>query len=125
MVDGNGTSPEAAFSMKPVDVIEGLARQLVGDQRRLAEMRQTFESLPAGTPDHAVSQARAIVDETVSDWHNKQLPNLAASFRLALEVLDTFGPDGVSVEDATEAAIWNNKYFVWLREFGGVAPADS
>jgi len=125
MGDGDGTTAEAAFSMKPVDVIEGLARQFVSDQRRIAEMRQTFESLPAGTPDHAVVQARAIVDETVSDWNNKQLPNLAASFRLALEVLDTHGPDGVRVEDATEAAIWNNKYFVWLREFGGVSPADT
>ncbi|AGB26681.1 hypothetical protein Mycsm_06544 (plasmid) [Mycobacterium sp. JS623] len=111
MSDGDGTSAEAAFYMKPVDVIEGLARQFVSDQRRLAEMRQTFESLPASTPDDAVAQAREIVDETVSDWNNKYLPNLAASFRLALEVLDTYGPDGVSVEDATEAAIWNNKYF--------------
>jgi len=45
-----------------------------------------------------------------------------ASCRLALEVLDTYGPGGVLVEDPTDAAIWNNKYFVWLREFGGTPP---
>src|SRR4051812_510637 len=117
MGDGDGTSAEGTFYMKPVIAIEGLARQFVSDKRRIAEMRQTLKSLPAGTPEDAVAKARAIVDETVSDWNNKQVPNLGASFRLALEVLDTYGPDGVSVEDATEAAIWNNKYFVWLREF--------
>jgi hypothetical protein len=120
MADDGVDASEATFSMKPVIVIEQLARHLVRDQRAIAEMRHTVESLPADAPDDEVGRARAIVDEHVGDWTRTQLPVLAASFRLALEVLDTYGPEGVHVGDATEAAIWNNKYFVWLREFGGV-----
>ena len=52
-------------------------------------------------------------------WTESQLPTLAASFRLALDVLDTYGPEGVRVEDPIDAAAWNNKYFVWVKEFGG------
>ena len=31
--------------------------------------------------------------------------------RLAIEVFDTFGPGLARVDDDTEAAIWNNKFF--------------
>jgi GH25 family lysozyme M1 (1,4-beta-N-acetylmuramidase) len=65
---------------------------------------------------------RQRVDALTAQWNSQQVPNLAACFRLALEVLDTYGPEGVDVEDRTDAAIWNNKYVVWLREFGGEPP---
>lgn len=32
---------------------------------------------------------------------------------------------GVAVEDPIDAAIWNNKYFVWFSEFGGEPPRPS
>ncbi len=51
------------------------------------------------------------------EWAITQLPSLAASFRLALEVLDTHGPDGVRIEDPLEAEVWNNRYFVWREQF--------
>jgi hypothetical protein len=41
--------------------------------------------------------------------------------KLALEVYDTFGRGMTRIPDPVEAAIWNNKYFVWERELGTVA----
>jgi hypothetical protein len=50
---------------------------------------------------------------------------IVASFRLALEVYDTFGPGLTRIEDATDAAIWNNKHYVWVTELGGRCPDRS
>jgi len=111
---------ESLFYMKPAAVIEGLARQFVADQIAIAKIRTLADSLPAGDPK--VAELRAQAAEVIQNWVSKGVPNLAASFRLALEVLDTYGPEGVRVEDEIDAAIWNNKYFVWLKEFGGSTP---
>jgi len=107
-------SPWSVFSMKPLGTIEQLARAFVADQLKVAEIRRLADSLPA---DAAEQRARAA--ETVQSWTDSQLPNLAASYRRALDVLDTDGPEGVDVEDPIEAAVWNNKLSVWLKEFGG------
>ncbi len=108
--------------MKPVAAIEALARVFVDHQRQLAQMRQTLDAAPSDVAEGVVSEMRRRLDALAAQWHSEEVPNLAASFRLALEVLDTYGPEGIDVEDPTDAAIWNNKYFVWLSEFGGVAP---
>jgi len=118
-------SPEAIFRMKPAAVIETLARLFVAEQRKFAELRRLLATLPADADAAAVQEMSSRVDALVELWMGKQVPNLAASFRLALEVLDTYGPDGVDVEDRTDAEIWNNKYFVWLKEFGGEPPTES
>jgi len=111
--------------MKPAAVIEALARSFVSDQIRIAELREKLAALPATAADtHSaeVQEMRTRIDAYIKTWVTQQIPNLAASFRLALEVLDTYGPDGVSLDDEIEAGIWDNKYFVWLREFGGEPP---
>ncbi|MCW2688156.1 MAG: hypothetical protein JWR37_3046, partial [Mycobacterium sp.] len=36
---------------------------------------------------------------------------------VAVDFLDTFGPGRRAIEDQTEAALWNNKYFVYVNEF--------
>lgn len=106
--------PEAVFYMKPAAVIEALAREFVSNQIAMAQVRATAAELP---DDPRAAQVRARAAEVQELWVREGLPNLAASFRLALEVLDTFGPQGVDVEDGIDAAIWNNKYFVWRQEF--------
>ena len=111
---------ESLFYMKPAAVIEGLARQFVDQQIAIAKIRTLAAELPADDPRSAEFRAQAA--EVIQNWVTKQVPNLAASFRLGLEVLDTYGPEGVRVEDEIDAAIWNNKYFVWLKEFGGTTP---
>ncbi|MFL0243306.1 hypothetical protein [Mycobacterium sp. SMC-17] len=39
-----------------------------------------------------------------------------ASLRVALEAYDTFGPGRVTVDEPDEAALWNNKHYVWTQE---------
>lgn len=116
---------ETAFYVtNPADAIATLARVFVNDQRQLAltrQLRQSLDNLAASVPADAVAEAQERIDALTAQWDEKA-PHLAASFRLALEVLDTYGPEGVRVEDPMDAAIWNNKYFVWLREFGGASP---
>lgn len=104
-------SSEGIFYMKPMTVIEAYARVLVGDQKRLALIRRQLATAD-DTSDWS-ERARA----TLQRWTASQLPNIAATMCLALEVLDTYGPDGVRVEDPMEAALWNNKFFAWRNEF--------
>lgn len=119
---GSGVGASSLFGVKPAALIEALARELVTEQLQIAQLRQQLAALPATAADThpvEVQEMRTKIDSYIETWVSKQLPNLTAAFRLALEVLDTYGPDGVSIGDEIEAGIWNNKYFVWLREFGG------
>jgi len=106
---------EAVFRMKPAALLEQQARLLVEQQVALAKVRELAAGMPGNDPkaQEFRAQAAAVADK----WMTVGLPNLAATMRLALEVLDTYGPDGVDVEDNVDAAIWNNKFFVWRDEF--------
>ena len=113
------SSPWSVFAMKPIETIQQLARALVSDQLAIAQIRRLADALPADSAEPAAAELRARAAQAVHSWTESQLPTLAASFRLALDVLDTYGPEGVRVEDPIDAAAWNNKYFVWVKEFGG------
>jgi hypothetical protein len=115
---------DRAFGMDPHATLLTLARQFVAGQRMLAAMQRGAQTARAASPD--APEAVALCEEferVKTAWHTKRLPNLAASMRLAIEVFDTFGPGLARVDDDTEAAIWNNKFFVWLNEFS-VAPTQ-
>lgn len=114
---------ESVFYMKPRELIEALARQLVDGQVALAKIREIEAGLPDDDPRAAEFRAQAA--DVTRKWLTVQLPDLAATFRLALEVLDTYGPEGIRVEDGVDAAIWNNKHTVWVMEFGGTLPEKS
>lgn len=94
----DGDSGDAVFRMKPAAAIEVLAPQFVDGQRLLAHARQVLATLPADAPVDVVTEVRQRVDDLVTLWDSQQGPNLAACFRLALEVLDTYGPEGADVE---------------------------
>jgi hypothetical protein len=96
----------STFAMNPVAVIEALARQPVGQQRSIAALEEKAAALPRDSPDPAVRDLLDRISRARRDWVRGGLPTLTASFQLALEVLDTFGPDGVSIEDPIEAAVW-------------------
>lgn len=124
MEEPESPSAEAVFRMEPAAAIVTLARLFVSGQRQLAQLRDLSENLPPSVLVDDVTTARAKLDALTAKWNSQQVPHFAASFRLALEVLDTYGPEGINVEDPTDAAIWNNKYLVWLREFGGEPTTD-
>lgn len=103
---------ELVFSVKPLRAIEMLTRQLVEQQFELSEMRRMVAGLP---PEHAAEMQEKI-DELADKWVRVNLPNLTAALRLAHDVLDTYGPEGVSTTDHFDGAVWDNKFFVWLKE---------
>lgn len=108
---------ESVFAMDPVATLMSLARFFVKGQHGLANHGRAVDGLPAeaaATADgiELPGKYRDLRDQ----WHQQTVPMLAASMRLALEVLDTFGPGHTVIDDPTDAAIWNNKHHVWMRE---------
>lgn len=115
--------PEAIFAMDPTATLVSLARFFVKGQRGLADSGRALDGLPpqiAGLVGGG--QFDAPYQSLKDQWHHQTMPMLAASMRLALEVLDTFGPGHTVIDDPTEAAIWNNKHHVWVRE---MTPPDA
>lgn len=117
-----GSSSESIFTMDPEPTLRGLARQLVHSQQTIATLTRTAADVRAGaTPDNAAAtKLLAEFDTTKDRWLTEALPALVASMQVALEVYDTFGPGMTSIDDdPTEAAIWNNKWFVAEHELSG------
>ena len=108
--------------MDPEPTLRGLARQLVQSQQIIATLARTAAGVRAGaSPDNAAAnKLLAEFDATRHQWLTEALPALVASMQVALEVYDTFGPGMTSIDDdPTEAAIWNNKWFVAEHELSG------
>lgn len=121
-----GASGESTFEMDQQSVVWSLARALVQGELTLNEMRRaadTAERLAEAATDHTAKFV-ANFREFEALWRSETHPMLVASFRLALEVYDTFGASPVRLDDPIEASIWNNKHHVWFRELsGGTGPA--
>jgi hypothetical protein len=116
----------STFAMRePVAVIEAVARQLVSQQRSIAALEEKAAGLPQDSPDPAVRDLLDRVGRAREDWVRSGLPTLTASFQLALEVLDTYGAAGVRIDDPIEAAVWNNKFFVWRDTYCRDRPSAS
>lgn len=117
----SGAGTENIFAMDPQATVWTLARALVDGQRTLALLRagaDVADQAAAVAPDQA-NKVRADFRDVEKQWYGETLPTLAASFQLALEVFDTFGPEPTRITDPTDAAIWNNKHHVWVKELGG------
>jgi hypothetical protein len=109
---------EGVFSMDPDAVLWALARQLVDEGRVLAEMGRTAAHSSEALPDiPEVLQFAASYERLRHNWYENVLPSIAAGMRLAIEVFDTYGSGHTEVKDNVEAAMWNNKYHVWVAEF--------
>jgi hypothetical protein len=110
---------EAVFDMDPQAVLIDLSRRLVDGHAMLVQSRRAADQaarLRSVAPEE-VQAFRNTAQRYEDSWRTSTLPALLASMKLALEVYDTFGPGHTHIEDATEAAIWNNKWFVWAKEF--------
>ena len=119
--DEQDASSERVFVMDPDATLRQLARNLVAGQQTLATMSRTAATLRAhdAPPTPETELLLADFDRTQTQWHTEVLPSLAASMKLACEVYDTFGSGTTTVEDPTDAAIWNNKYLAWEWELSG------
>lgn len=105
--------PDATFEMDPDAVILETARLMVLAMRGLLTSRRAAQSLPSDAGREVVASHTHIL----AQWQSEQIANLAANFALALEVRETFGSGRQRIADPTDAALWNNKWFVWFNEF--------
>lgn len=116
-----GSSEEGVFAMDPEATLRALARELLDGQQVIAQLTRSAATLRerAHPEDPAARGLLTEFDDTSRRWLAEALPALAASMQLALEVYDTFGPGLTTIDDATEAAIWNNKWFSAEHELSG------
>jgi hypothetical protein len=111
--------------MDPEKLIWDLARQLVDSQRSYAHFSRAAHAARR-LPESA--QARKVVtdfENLEQGWHTETLPSIIASIKLAIEVLDTFGPGLTDVTDEIEPMVFNNKWFVWSKELAPVPFSSS
>ena len=102
---GSGIDSEAVFVMDPQAVVWQLARMLISGQHMVVSMRRAAEAARQSasvTPEEA-AKFFADYERFKNRWHNQTLPGVVASFKLAVEVYDTFGPGLTSVQDGTDA----------------------
>lgn len=117
---GGDHSSENVFAIDPQETIWTLARQLVDGQHTICQLNQSARLLEAASPeDPAVRQHLSQLQRTTDEWFHAALPNLLAAMQVAIEARDTFGPGFTRVEDPIDAAVWNNKFFVWRERLGG------
>jgi len=116
--DDDAAAREAVFAMDPQTVVWELARQLVRGHTDLATFHRSAAAARRALPRAPVEVEKYLADFAAFEkaWYTETLPMLTASFQLALEVYDTFGPGSTTITDPTEAAIWNNKHHVWFSD---------
>ena len=114
------SSGEGVFLMDPEKTLWSLARQFVDGQQMIANLTRSAHTVRTSAPDDAAARKLlADFETTTNKWLTQALPSLAASMKVAIEVYETFGGGMTTIEDPTDAAIWNNKNFVWEKELSG------
>lgn len=116
MIEDKGHDSEAIFTMEPVEALIAMARLIVTKQRFLADAARAYTALSPQmrqTPEGAALRAHL---DALGQRTAEGFPSMVASLRVALEVYDTFGPGRVTVDEPDEAALWNNKHYVWTQE---------
>lgn len=113
-------SSENIFAIDPQETLWTLARQLVAGQRTASKLADAARTLrESSSTDPAALHLLSQFDQTAHQWFSEALPNLIAGMQVAIEAHDTFGPGFTRVEDPIDAAVWNNKFFVWRERLGG------
>jgi hypothetical protein len=116
---------EGRFTMDPERVIWELARQLVDSQRSYAYFSRAAQEARQLPESAEVRKVVADFENLERSWHTETLPSIIASMKLAIEVLDTFGPGLTDVSDEIDAMVFNNKWFVWSKELAPVPFSSS
>lgn len=117
---GPDGASESIFAIDPQETIWTLARQLVSGKHTISQLNASARILRRAKPDDpAVLHHLSQLQQTTDDWFYSVLPSLLASVQVAIEAHDTFGPGFTRVEDPIDAAVWNNKFFVWRERLGG------
>lgn len=111
---------DGAFVIDPDETIWTVARQLVAGRHTISQLAESARLLRMANPDDpAVLQQVSRVSKVADEWFNGALPNILAAMQVAIEAHDTLGSGFTRVDDPVDAAVWNNKFFVWRERLGG------
>jgi len=105
--------------MDPQAVLIEMTRTLITGHQSLIAAQRAADAAAQSTMDTEHTSLRQAAHRYEHNWTTETLPHLLAGMRLALEVYDTFGPGRTRIADPIDAALLNNKYFVWVNELGG------
>jgi hypothetical protein len=110
---------QGPFSIEPATAVWTLVRELVKQQRSIAQVGQMLAAIQTehvDSPEEVISLNYDV--KNVSDlaalkwlWYSKTLPDMVAKFAVALEAHETFGDAAVTIDDPIDAAVWRSKYF--------------
>jgi hypothetical protein len=126
-MDANGP-----VSMEPAVVVWTLARELVEQQRLIAQLERKIADMQAKhLDDPEAVMSLAYVAKNLSDintlrrlWYSKALPSLVAKFAVVLDAHETFGDGSMTIDDPMDAALWRTKYYVEVEDMTVTLPAD-
>lgn len=94
---------------------------------RVATQTQAVHAEGPASPD-PTGRLAAAAERFHHQYLEQALPSLIASLQLTAEVVRSFGFEPCRVDDPVEAAIWNNKWFVYvdqLRPKSSVPPSPT
>jgi hypothetical protein len=112
----SNAATDGVFAMDPEETLRQLVRYLVAGQQQMADLSRIAHNTDRGQDGTEAPNLLAEWRLLERRWAGGTLPWVTAAMKLALEVFDTFGTGLTRINDPVEAAIWNNKYFVWERE---------
>lgn len=102
--------------MEPESTLVNLVDILVKSHTAYARVvTQTREAHSQGlTLSDPTGRVAAAAERFHHQYLEEALPSLIASLQLTAEVVRSFGFRPCRVDDPVEAAIWNNKWFVYV-----------
>ncbi|TDO06469.1 hypothetical protein EV580_6560 [Mycobacterium sp. BK086] len=122
---GLPTRAEAVFAMEPAATLLNLVDLLVKSHTAYARVAtQTHKVHAEGlTLSDPTGRVAAAAERFHHQYLEEALPSLIASLQLTAEVVRSFGLGPCRVDDPVEAAIWNNKWFVYVDQLRPRLPA--
>ncbi|CAM3134682.1 hypothetical protein MYCO108962_01215 [Mycobacterium colombiense] len=116
--------------MDPAVAVWSLVRELIEQQRSLAQLEQTLAAVKAEHADNLDEVVSLSYDlKNLSDlaglrrlWYSKRLPSILAKLAVALEAHERFGDHALSIDDPVDAELWRSKYFVAMDDLTVAMP---
>lgn len=118
------------FRMDPAVAVWSLVRELIEQQRSLAQLEQTLATVKAEHADNLDEVVSLSYDlKNLGDlaglrrlWYSKGLPSMLAKLAVALEAHERFGDHALSIDDPVDAELWRSKYFVAMDDLTVAMP---
>ncbi|WP_156749264.1 hypothetical protein [Mycobacterium sp. 1165196.3] len=119
--------------MDPAVAVWSLVRELIEQQRSLAQLEQSLAAVKAEHANNADEVVSLTYDlKNLSDlvglrqlWYSKGLPSMLAKLAVVLEAHETFGDQAFCIDDPVDAELWRGKYFVAVADLTLATPRNA